>query len=320
MVVMERASVEKKKTRQGFGKALAELGRENANIVAVTSDVRGSVNLNYFADEFPERFINCGVAEQNACSIAAGLSLVGKIPFYALFGCFATTRCLDMIRTTICYGKLNVKIAGTHGGIITGEDGASHQALEELGLMRVMPNMTVVIPCDYWEAMKATRAVAAINGPCYLRLGRASIPLVTDEHSEFEIGKGVMLRDGDDVAIVACGVMVYEALQAAQVLAAQGIEARVINIHTVKPIDKDMLTDAAKTCGAVVTAEEHQIHCGMGSAVAEVLAQHCPVPIEFVGINDRFGISGPGMDLLTEFGLKDVNIVKAVNKVLKRKA
>jgi transketolase len=319
MIVMERTSVDKKKTRQGFGEALLELGRENPDIVAVTSDVKGSVNVNYFANEFPERFINCGVAEQNACNIAAGLSLVGKIPFYALYGCFASTRCLDMIRTTICYGNLNVKIAGSHGGIITGEDGASHQALEELGLMRVMPNMTVIIPCDYWEAKKATRAAATLNGPCYLRLGRASMPLVTDEHSTFEIGKGVLLRDGTDVAIVACGVMVYEALLAAEILADQGISARVINIHTVKPIDKDILTDAAKTCGAVVTAEEHQIHCGMGSAVAEVLAQHCPVAIEFIGIKDRFGMSGPGMELLTEFGLRDVNIVEAVNAVLKRK-
>ncbi len=320
MAVMERTSVVKKKTRQGFGEALAELGRENPNVVAVTSDVMGSVNVNYFAKEFPDRFINCGVAEQNACNIAAGLSLVGKIPFFALYGCFATTRCMDMLRTTICYGKLNVKIAGSHGGLLTGEDGASHQALEELGLMRVLPNMTVIIPCDYWEAKKATRAVAGIKGPCYLRLGRASIPLVTDEDSEFEIGRGVLVRGGNDVAIVACGAMVYEALLAAEMLAVKGIDARVINLHTVKPIDKDILIEAARVCGTMVTAEEHQIHCGMGSAVAEVLVRHHPVPMEFVGVKDRFGESGPGMELLTRFGLRDVNIAEAVDKVLRRKA
>lgn len=320
MVVMERTSVEKKKTRKGFGEALAELGRENPNIVAITSDVKGSVNVNYFAEKFPERFINSGVAEQNGCNIAAGLSLVGKIPYFALYGCFATTRCMDMLRTTVCYGNLNVKIAGSHGGLITGEDGASHQALEELGLMRVLPNMTVIIPSDYWEARKATKAVAEINGPCYLRLGRASIPVITGEHDPFEVGKAVVLRDGGDVAIVACGVMVYEALSAAEMLSGKGIEATVINLHTVKPIDKDTLVDAARKCGAVVTAEEHQIHCGMGSAVAEVLVSNHPVPMEFIGVNDRYGISGPGMDLLVKFGLKDVNIVEAVNRVLRRKA
>lgn len=319
MIVLERTSVEKMKTRQGFGKALAELGRENPNIVAVTSDVGGSVNAGYLAKEYPERLINCGVAEQNACNVAAGLSLVGKIPFFALFGCFATTRCIDMIRTTICYGKLNVKIAGTHGGIITGEDGASHQALEEIGLMRILPNMTVIVPCDFWEAKRATKAVAAMHGPCYLRLGRASIPLVTDEYSDFEIGKGIVLREGNDVAIVACGVMVYEALLAAEALANKGVEARVINLHTIKPIDKQLLVDAAVNCGAIVTAEEHQVHCGMGSAVAEVLAQHQPVPMEMVGIQDRFGESGLGMELLTKYGLRDVNIIEAVDKVLRRK-
>ena len=319
MLVRERTSVEKKKTREGFGRALAELGHENPNVVALTTDVRDSVNVGYFANEFPKRFINCGIAEQNACNVAAGLSMVGKIPFFAAYGCFTSTRCLDMIRTTLCYGKLNVKIAGSHGGLTTGEDGASHQALEEIGLMRVMPNMTVVVPCDFWEAKKATKAVANINGPCYLRLGRASIPIVTDELSPFEIGKGVMLRDGGDVAIVACGVMVYESLLAAEMLAQEGVEARVINLHTVKPIDEEILIDAAKTCGAIVTAEEHQVYCGMGSAVAEVLVRHYPVPMEFIGVNDRFGISGPGMELLTKFGLRDVNIVEAVKKVLGRK-
>ncbi|MBU1320148.1 MAG: transketolase family protein [candidate division Zixibacteria bacterium] len=319
MVVKERATVEKKKTRVGFGKALLELGRENPNVVAVTADVKGSVNVHYFAEEFPDRFINCGVAEQNACNISSGLALAGKIPYFAAYGCFATSRCLDMIRTTICYANLNVKIAGSHGGLLTGEDGASHQALEELGLMRVLPNMTVVIPCDYWEAFKATKAVSKVNGPCYLRLGRADVPVLTEETAPFELGKGVLMRDGSDVAIVACGAMVYEALRAADILSTEDVEAQVINIHTVKPIDRKILTDAAKKCGAIVAAEEHQIYCGLGSAVAEVVVRHAPVPMEFVGVNDQFGMSGKGPDLLVKFGLKDVNIADAVRKVIARK-
>ena len=319
MIVKELTAVDKKKTREGFGRALAQLGHDNPNVVALTADLGGSVNMRFFAKDFPDRFINCGVAEQNMCNIASGLSLVGKIPFFATFGCFATARCLDMIRTTICYANLNVKIAGSHGGLLTGEDGASHQALEELGLMRILPNMTVIAPCDFWEAQRATKAAADIDGPCYLRLGRASIPVLTDENSPFEIGKAVTHREGSDVAIVACGVMVYESLMAAEMLSQDGINARVINLHTIKPIDVDTLVSAAEECGAVVTAEEHQIHCGMGSAVAEALVQRCPVPMEFVGVQDRFGISGPGDELLKVFGLKDVDIVKAVKKVLKRK-
>lgn len=319
MVVKEHAAVEMMKTRVGFGKALLELGRDNPNVVAVTSDVKGSVNVHYFAEEFPERFINCGVAEQNACNVAAGLSLAGKIPYYATYGCFATARCFDMIRTTICYAKLNVKIAGSHGGLLTGEDGASHQALEELGLMRVLPNMTVVIPCDYWEAFSATKAVAEVNGPCYLRLGRAAVPVVTEQSTPFELGKGVLMRDGSDVAIVACGAMVYEALRAAEMLSNEGVDARVINIHTIKPIDRNILRDAATGCGAIVTAEEHQINCGLGSAVAEVIVQSAPVPMEFVAVNDEFGMSGKGPELLVKYGLKDMNIAEAVRKVLKRK-
>ena len=319
MVVMERTTVEKKKTRQGFGHELLELGRENENIVALTADVKGSVNVSYFADEFPDRFINCGIAEQNMCNIASGLSLVGKIPFFATYGCFATARCLDMIRTTVCYGNLNVKIVGSHGGLLTGPDGASHQALEELGLMRVLPNMTVVVPCDYWEARKATRAIAAKPGPCFLRLGRESIPVITYEDAPFELGRGVLMRHGNDVALIACGAMVYEALLAAEMLAQDGIEARVINLHTIKPIDEDILVDAAAECGAIVTAEEHQIYCGMGSAVAEVIVRHQPVPMELIGVNDRFGESGNGQELLTKYGLRDVNIAEAARKVIRRK-
>jgi len=320
MVVMEDKKIEKKKTRQGFGHALLELGKENPNIVALTADVRGSVNVSYFADEFPDRFLNLGIAEQNMANVAAGLSLTGKIPFYATYGCFATARCLDMIRTTICYANLNVKIAGSHGGLLTGEDGASHQALEELGLMRVLPNMTVMIPCDYWEAKKITRAAAEIEGPVYIRLGRAGIPVITDEGSEFEVGKGVVHRDGSDVAIIACGVMTYKALVAAEALSNDGISARVINLHTIKPIDKGLIIDTAQKCGAIVTAEEHQIHCGMGSAVAEVVTGTVPVPMEFVAVQDTFGESGPGEELLDHFGLTSEAIVEAAHKAIKRKS
>ncbi len=319
VVVTDRISIEKKKTRQGFGHELLELGREKDNIVVLTGDVKGSVNVSYFADEFPDRFINCGIAEQNMCNIASGLSLVGKVAFFATYGCFATARCLDMIRTTVCYGNLNVKIAGSHGGLLTGPDGASHQALEELGLMRVLPNMTVVIPCDYWEARKATRAVSEKPGPCFLRLGRASVPVVTSEDAPFELGRGTLMRRGNDVALIACGSMVYEALLAAEILAGEGVEARVINLHTIKPIDKDILVRAASECGAIVTAEEHQIYCGMGSAVAEVIVRHQPVPMEFIGVNDRFGESGDGQELLTKFGLRDINIAEAARKAIKRK-
>ncbi len=319
MMISERTKIEKKKTRQGFGHALLELGRQDPNVVVVTADVGGSVNVNYFAEEFPDRFLNVGVAEQNMANIAAGMSLAGKTAFFATYGCFATARCLDMIRTTICYANLNVKIAGSHGGLMTGEDGASHQAMEEIGLMRVLPNMKVIVPCDYYEAKKATFAAAATPGPVYLRLGRADIPVITREADEFRLGKGYIHRDGHDVAIVACGVMVYESLLAAETLAAEGIEARVINLHTIKPIDRDILSRAARDCGAIVTAEEHQVYCGLGSAVAEVLVTEHPVPVEFVGMQDCFGISGPGEELLTYFGLRDKTIVKAVHKVLQRK-
>jgi transketolase len=319
MIVKEGTAVEKKRTREGFGKALAELGRDHPNVVVLTADVKGSVNVNYFADEFPSRFFNCGVAEQNMCDVAAGLSLAGKIAFIATYGCFASTRCLDMIRTTVCYANLNVKIVGSHGGLLTGPDGASHQALEELGLMRVLPNMKVMIPCDFWEAKRATRAAAATPGPCYLRLSRESIPVLTSEDSPFTLGKGVVMRQGGDVALVACGVMVSEALSAAEMLAKDGIDARVINIHTVKPIDSELLIKAAADCGAIVTAEEHQVHCGLGSAVAEVLVRSLPVPMEFIGVNDSFGMSGEGYELLTKYGLRDTNIASAAKKVIERK-
>lgn len=308
-----------KKTREGFGRALLELGQTNPDIVVLVGDLTDSTMVSFFAREFPERFIEMGVAEQNMMTAAAGLSLAGKIPFLATYGAFATCRCADQIRVTVCYSDLNVKIGGAHGGISVGPDGATHQALEEIAMMRVLPNMKVIVPCDFEETRKATLAAADVWGPVYIRFGREDVPVVTDPSTPFELGRGLTLRDGGDVAIVACGVMVYEALQAAEALAKEGIEARVINIHTVKPIDRPLLTQAAEDCGAVVTAEEHQIHGGLGSAVAEVLVRTCPVPMEFVAVNDRFGQSGKPAELMAAFGLTSTHIIAAVRQVLTRK-
>jgi transketolase len=308
-----------KKTREGFGRALVELGRDNPDIVVLVGDLTDSTMVSFFAKEFPDRFIEMGVAEQNMMTAAAGLSLVGKIPFLATYGAFATCRCADQIRVTVCYSDLNVKIGGAHGGISVGPDGATHQALEEIAMMRVLPNMKVIVPCDFEETRKATLAAASIWGPVYIRFGREDVPCITDANTPFEIGKGNILRQGDDVAIVACGVMVHEALQAAETLAQKDVEARVIDLHTIKPIDRHLLIQAADDCGAVVTAEEHQIHGGLGSAVAEVLVRNRPVPMEFVAVDDRFGQSGNTVELMSVFGLTADHIVLAVNKAMARK-
>lgn len=310
--------LKKKATRDGYGEALVELGEINPRVVVLDADVSASTRSEMFKKKFPERFFNVGVAEQNLFTMAAGLSLTGKIPFASLYGAFIG-RGWEQIRVSICYANLNVKIAGSHGGVLTGADGATHQSLEEIAIMRVLPNMKVIVPCDALEAKKATLAIADIEGPCYIRLGREPVPIMSDEHKPFQIGKAEMLKDGSDVAIIACGYMVYEALQAHEMLLNNGIYARVINLHTIKPIDRIMLIKAAQETGAIVTAEEHQLMGGMGSAVAEVLVYETPVPIEMVGVHDTFGTSGPPEHLLREFKLKDVNIVEAVQKVLKRK-
>ena len=308
------------KTREGFGRGLADLGRENPDVVVLVGDLTDSTMVSFFAQEFPDRFIEMGVAEQNMMNAAAGLSLVGKIPYLATYGAFATCRCADQIRVTVCYSDLNVKIGGAHGGISVGPDGATHQALEEISMMRSLPNMKVIVPCDFYETRKATVASADIWGPFYIRFGRENVPVVTDENTPFEFGKGLTMRAGGDVAIVACGVMVYEALVAADELAGEGIDARVINMHTIKPIDEPLLAQAAAECGAIVTAEEHQVNGGLGGAVAEVVVRRHPVPMEFVAVLDRFGQSGKPDELMTKFGLKAPNIVQAVRRVLKRKS
>lgn len=310
---------EMKKTREGFGRALVELGRTNPDVVALVGDLSESTMVSFFAKEFPDRFIQMGVAEQNMMNTAAGLSLLGKIPFLSTYGAFATCRCLDQIRVTVCYSDLNVKIGGAHGGISVGPDGATHQAMEEITMMRALPRMKVIVPCDYEETRKATHAAAEVWGPVYIRFGRENVPVVTSPDTPFEFGKGLQLRDGGDVALIACGVMVYEALEAADALVKKGIEARVINLHTVKPIDREIILRAAEDCGAIVTAEEHQINGGLGGAVAEVVVRGNPVPMEFVAVDDRFGQSGAPDELMTAFGLKSRDIVSAVDRVIKRK-
>ena len=308
-----------KATRFGFGEGLVELGKKNDKIFVLGADTVSSVAINGFQKEFPERFANVGIAETNLLGMAAGLAVAGFVPFVSTYGVFASGRPWEQIRTTICYSNLNVKIGGSHSGLMVGPDGATHQALEEISIMRCLPRMTVLVPCDLVETKKATIAAADYNGPVYIRYGRENVPIITEDKTPFEIGKAIKMREGSDVCIMACGSMVYESLMAAELLEKEGIKARVLNIHTIKPIDKQAIIDAAKDCGAIVTAEEHQIFGGFGSAVAEVIVANSPVPMEFVGVNDTFGESGKPADLIVKYGLKDVNIVEAVKKVLKRK-
>jgi transketolase len=311
--------VEMKKTREGFGRALVDLGEKDPRIVVLVGDLSESTMVHFFAERFPERFIQVGIAEQNMCNVAAGLAAMGKIPYFATYGAFATCRAADQLRVTVAYTNLNVKIGGAHGGISVGPDGATHQAMEEISIIRSIPNMKIVVPCDFWEAYKATLAAAAVPGPVYIRFGREDVPVVTGEHTPFTFGRGEVFAEGTDLTIVACGVMVYEALRAREALGAKGISARVVDLHTVKPIDAELLTRCARETGAVVTAEEHQVNGGLGGAVAEVLVQRHPVPMELVAVHDRFGQSGKPAELMTAFGLKDRDIVAAAERVLARK-
>ncbi len=313
------ASPERVPSRDGYGHGLVDAGKMDENVVALGADITASVRVDWFQKEFPERFFSVGIAEQDQMCIAAGLALMGKVPFVTNYGVFLAGRAWDQIRTTVCYSNINVKLGGAHGGISVGADGATHQALEEIALMRCLPNMKVIVPADAVEARKATVAIAKAYGPAYVRFGREKVPVVTDEATPFEVGKAYCCKDGSDVALVACGAMVYEALVAAEKLAGCGISAMVINNHTVKPIDKDTLIEAARKTGAVVTAEEHQLMGGMGSAVLEVLAQNCPVPARMVGVEDRFGESGDPDTLMKAFGLTSDHIVEAAKEVLKMK-
>lgn len=293
-----------KPTRDGFGHGLVELGKKNENVVAIGADVSGSVKTSYFQERFPERFISVGVSEQNATTVAVGLALSGKVPFFSSYSAFAAFRNADQIRVSICYNEANVKIGGGHSGLTVGPDGATHQSLEEVAFLRTLPNMTLICPADYEQAKKATIAIGEMVGPAYLRFGRPSVPMFTRPEDEFIIGKADILRAGNDISIVANGIMVWEALQAAEALKENhNIDAEVINCHTIKPIDEKALVASAKKCGAMVTAEEHQVHGGLSGAVAEVLVKNYPIPMEFVGVKDTFGGSGEPFELTEIFGL-----------------
>lgn len=296
--------VQKIATREAYGKALAEFGAQYPNLVVLDADLANATKTNTFQKAFPERHIDCGIAECDMMGIAAGLSTVGKIPFASSFAMFAAGRAYEQVRNSIGYPHLNVKIGATHAGITVGEDGASHQCLEDIALMRVIPGMVVINPCDAVEARAAVQAALEYVGPVYLRFGRAAVPVINDnDNYKFEIGKGVLLREGTDVTIVATGICVPEALEAAEKLAADGISAEVINIHTIKPLDEDLVVAAAKETGKVVTVEEHSIIGGLGGAVCECLAEKAPVPVKRIGIHDVFGESGPALELLHKYGL-----------------
>lgn len=306
-------------TRDGFGEEITTLGKTNPNIVVVSGDLEDATRAEYFKKEFPERFFNLGITEQDVVGTAAGLSTQGYVAFATSFAVFLTNRAYDMIRLDVCYNNTNVKVVCSHGGVTVGEDGASAQCLEDFAIMRVLPNIKVICPMDYIEAKKATRAITAENGPFYMRTSRAPLPVITKDSDPFVIGKANLMREGKDATVIACGVMVAEALSAAQLLQEQGISVRVLNMHTIKPLDLDAVIKAVKETGAIVTAEEHQIHGGLGSAVAEAVSQHCPCPIEMIAVKDSFGESGTPAQLMAHFGLKDANIADAVKKVIKRK-
>ena len=306
-------------TRDGFGKELVELGRTNDKIVVVSADLEDATRAEYFKDAYPERFFSVGIAEQDMVGMAAGLSLQGFTVFVNSFAVFLTNRAYDMIRMDVCYNNVNVKMVASHAGITVGEDGASAQCLEDLSLMRILPNLKVVCPVDVIEARKATRAFAEQAGPMYMRTSRAPFPVITKDDDSFVIGKANVMRDGTDVTIIACGIEVSEGLKAAEILQKENISVKVVNMHTIKPIDEECIIQSAKETGAIVTAEEHQVIGGLGSAVAEVVVKNCPVPMAIIGIKDQFGQTGKPDQLLEVYHLKDVDIAEEVRKVVKRK-
>jgi len=310
---------EKKDTRSGFGDGLTELGRTNPNVVALCADLIGSLKMNQFIKENPDRFFQIGIAEANMMGIAAGLTIGGKIPFTGTFANFSTGRVYDQIRQSIAYSDKNVKICASHAGVTLGEDGATHQILEDIGLMKMLPGMTVINPCDYNQTKAATIAIAEHEGPVYLRFGRPKVPIFIPEDMPFEIGKGILLSEGTDVTIVATGHLVWESLQAAEQLEAQGISAEVINIHTIKPLDEEIIINSVSKTGCIVTAEEHNKLGGLGESVARTLALSKPTPQEFVATNDTFGESGTPDQLMAKYGLDADAVVKAVKKVISRK-
>jgi transketolase len=307
-----------KDTRSGFGDGILEAARENKNIIALTADLAGSLKLNGFMKEFPDRFIQCGIAEANMMGIAAGLTIGGKIPYTTTFANFSTGRVYDQIRQSIAYSGKNVKICASHAGLTLGEDGATHQILEDIGMMKMLPGMTVIVPADYNQTKAATKAIASYEGPVYLRFGRPVWPIFTKEE-DFILGKAQVLSEGKDVSIFACGHLVWIAVEAGKILEAKGISVEIINIHTIKPIDKEAILASIKKTGCAVTAEEHNIIGGLGDSIAQVASGNFPVPLEFIGTNDTFGESGKPAELLVKYGLDASHIVAAAEKVMARK-
>jgi len=309
-----------KATKAGFGEGLLEAGKRNPDVVAIGADITSSVGVNLFADAFPDRFISLGIAEQNCMGVATGLALEGKIPVFSTYGVFAALRAADQIRVSVCYNNVHVIIGGAHAGVSVGPDGATHQALEDLAIIRVMPNMTVFSPCDATQTRWAVfTAIEKCKGPVYIRFGREAMPDFTNPDEVFCPGKAQLMIPGDDLTICATGHLVWEAIMAAGQLSELGIHARVLNIHTIKPIDSKTIIEAAQETGAIVTAEEHQIIGGLGSAIAEIIVQHNPVPMAFIGMNDRFGESGPPLELMKKFGMSAENIVSESLRLVKEK-
>jgi len=308
-----------KETRAGFGDGIVEAARNNPNVVALTADLAGSLKLNQFIKEFPERFVQCGIAEANMIGVAAGMTIGGKIPYTTTFANFSTSRVYDQIRQSVAYSDKNVKICASHAGLTLGEDGATHQVLEDIGMMKMLPGMTVIVPCDYNQTKAATIAIAEYKGPVYLRFGRPKWPNFTAEDQKFEIGKAQVLAEGTDVSIIACGHLVWIAVEAAKILAERGVSVELINIHTIKPLDEAAIIKSLKKTGCVVTAEEHQQNGGLGDSVANVASRECPVPHEYVAVKDTFGESGKPTDLLQKYGLTKENIVAAAEKAMKRR-
>lgn len=308
-----------KSTREGFGEAISDLGIVNKNVVVLCADLTESVRVNEFAKQHPARFFQCGVAEANMVGMAAGLALEGKIPFVTSFGSFVPNRCLDHIRQSVCYNQANVKFASTHCGLITGEDGATHQPLEDIAIMRALPGMTVLVPADFNEAKKATLAAARVHGPVYIRLTRPGTEMITSERSEFKLGKLSVLREGKDLAIIGCGPILEQVMLAAKELEKKKIKVKVVNCHTLKPIDAEGLVMVARETGAALTVEDHQVYGGLGGAVAEVLGQRISVLLEILGVKNSFGESGKPLELLKKHGLDSISIAAAAEKLLKRK-
>jgi transketolase len=311
--------MEMKDTRSGFGAGLTELGKSNKNVVALCADLTGSLNMNQFKNDNPDRFFQIGIAEANMMGIAAGMTIGGKIPFTGTFANFSTSRVYDQIRQSIAYSNKNVKICASHAGLTLGEDGATHQVLEDIGMMKMLPHMVVINPCDHNQTKAATIAISKYIGPVYLRFGRPKVPNFTPENQEFKIGKAIHLKQGSDVTIIATGHLVWEALEAAKILETDGISSDVINIHTIKPLDTDAILNSVKHTGCVVTAEEHMLNGGLGDSIAQFLSTNNPVPIEMIGVDDKFGESGPPMKLMEKYGLTSKDIVKATKRSISRK-